>query len=92
MTSTDASQLTAEQIRSAKFRAPGWGMRGYDAGEVQAFLNKIADSLEHQGPEVSAQDVHDVVFHKSRPRRAGFRELEVDVFLERIEGDLRQAG
>ena len=88
------TELTAAALRAPRFGAPGWGKRGYDRAEVDAFLARVATALDAVAagrmPAVTADQVHSVVFAKPGfGRGRGYDEDEVDRLLESVEGALR---
>lgn len=67
--------------------------RGYKVDEVDAFLDRVEATLNGEpGPQVSASEVHDIVF---RVRFGGYDEWQVDLHLDRVErqlGELEERG
>ncbi|SCG36816.1 DivIVA domain-containing protein [Micromonospora humi] len=69
--------------------------RGYDPDEVDAFAERIDDTLFHYqhggaraGAPLTAQEVHDVVF---RVRFNGYDEWQVDLWLDRVRRAIAEA-
>jgi len=90
-TQPPAQRISAADVHSVAFGKPPFGKRGYDEGEVDDFLRRVADTLA-QPPgsgRVTAADVHDVAFRKPRLGSRGYDEDEVDAFLDLVEGELR---
>jgi DivIVA domain-containing protein len=86
--------VTGAALRAAQPGRPGWGKRGYDVHQVDAFLGRAADALDSLVagglPGLTADDVHDVVFTKPRLGRGrGYDEHEVDALLDAVEAALR---
>ena len=86
--------VTGAAVRALQLGRPGWGRRGYDPEQVDAFLARAADALDSLAdgrvPGVTADEVHAVVFTKpgfGRPR--GYDEDEVDDLLDAVETTLR---
>ena len=87
-------QLTGAAVRAARIGSPGWGKRGYDCAEVDAFLARAADALDAlaagRPPVVTADQVATVVFRKPRVGRGrGYDQDEVDDLLDGVEASLR---
>ncbi|MGY1804531.1 DivIVA domain-containing protein [Blastococcus sp. SYSU D00922] len=86
--------LTADGLRSVELRRPGWGRKGYRTTDVDEFLARAADALDAlaagRTPELSADDVHDVVFRKPPLGGGrGYDEDQVDDLLDVVEQSLR---
>ena len=86
--------VTGAALRAAQLRRPGWGRKGYDVEQVDAFLARAADALDAlsdgRTPGLSADEVHTVVFAKpGLGRGRGYDEEEVDTLLEAVETTLR---
>src|SRR5919201_1000859 len=84
-------RVSATDVHNVAFGKPPFGKRGYDEGEVDAFLRRVAETLaQPPGPgQVTAAEVHDVAFRKPRLGSRGYDEDEVDAFLDLVEGELR---
>src|SRR5437016_696953 len=85
-------RITAADVSAAAFGKPPFGKRGYDEGEVDDFLRRVADTLAMApgGARVTSADVHDVAFRKPRLGSSrGYDEDEVDAFLDLVEAELR---
>ena len=86
--------VTGAALRAARPGRPGWGRRGYDPAQVDAFLARAADSLDALAdgrvPGVTADEVQAVVFRKpGLGRGRGYDEDEVDALLDAVEATLR---
>jgi len=86
--------VTGASLRTVQLGRPGWGRRGYNPPEVDAFVARAADALDAlaagRTPEVTADDVHAVVFTKpSLGRGRGYDEDAVDALLDQVETVLR---
>ncbi|WP_051515441.1 DivIVA domain-containing protein [Candidatus Blastococcus massiliensis] len=88
--------LTGAAVRAARPGRPGWGKKGYEPTEVDAFLARAADALDAlaggRAPGMTADDVHRAVFRKpGLGKGRGYDEDEVDALLEQVERTLRDA-
>ena len=86
--------LTGAALRAAQLRRPGWGRRGYEMEQVDAFRARAAEALDAladgRTPGLSADEVHTVVFTKpGLGRGRGYDEDEVDALLDAVENTLR---
>lgn len=79
--------LTAAEVRSTTFPATSLLRRGYDAGEVDTLLERIAVRLE-TGDGLNSNDVYHAVLGRSRRGGRGYPEVEVDAFLDRVHAQL----
>lgn len=79
--------LTPADVRSTDFPAASRLRRGYDADEVDAFIESIAVRLETDAG-LSSNDVYHVSFSKNRIGSRGYSESDVDSFLERVQAEL----
>ncbi|GHF45245.1 DivIVA domain-containing protein [Amycolatopsis bartoniae] len=79
--------LTAEEVRRVEFGNAPIGRRGYAKNEVDAFVRRIAKTLEGED-DLTAAEVHHVMFDKPLLGKRGYDEREVDEFLERAEDTL----
>ncbi|MGZ4537611.1 MAG: DivIVA domain-containing protein [Blastococcus sp.] len=87
-------QVTGAALRATRLGRPGWGRRGYDPAQVDAFLARAADALEAPADGrvagVTADEVCSVVFTKpGLGRGRGYDEDEVDALLDAVEATLR---
>lgn len=85
--------MTPEDVSRIHFAMPPVGHRGYHAGEVDAFLELVAATLDGQGA-LTADDVRHVVFDAPRFGGRGYQADQVDEFLDRVRVELehRQRG
>ncbi|WP_216903369.1 DivIVA domain-containing protein [Nocardia alni] len=76
-------QLTPHDVQHLRFSAPPTGHAGYDADEVDVFLDRVAGALAHIGPgALRSQDVHTVNFGLAHTGTAAYFIDEVDAFLD----------
>lgn len=87
---TSSGWLTGDEVRQLIFRKPPLGKRGYDRVQVDAFLQRVADTLDGTD-SLTADQVRNVVFGKpARISDRGYDEEEVDATLDIVTGLLRQ--
>ncbi|MEV6906470.1 DivIVA domain-containing protein [Amycolatopsis sp. NPDC051071] len=79
--------FTAEDITGATFPNAPIGRRGYAKHEVDAFLERIADTISDRD-DLTAAEVHHVMFSRPLIGKRGYDEREVDDFLDKIEEQL----
>ncbi|EME63785.1 DivIVA domain-containing protein [Amycolatopsis decaplanina] len=79
--------FTAEEITGATFPNAPIGRRGYAKHEVDAFLERIADTISDRD-DLTAAEVHHVMFSRPLIGKRGYDEREVDDFLDKVEGQL----
>lgn len=79
--------LTAEDVYNMEFANAAIGRRGYAKDEVDAFVRRIAKTLE-DADDLTAAEVHHVMFNKPLLGKRGYDEREVDEFLELAEDTL----
>jgi DivIVA domain-containing protein len=72
-----------EDVNKVQFRKPPAGTRGYDVGEVDSFLDRVADRLLMKN-ELTADAVCEIAFQLSPPGE-GYDKYEVDDFLDQVE-------
>ncbi len=77
--------VTADEVLTVQFTHIRKG--GYDTQEVDAFLDRVAATMESEAPllpdgSMSADDVRNVEF--SHMKRGGYDTREVDTFLDRV--------
>ncbi|MBP2340756.1 DivIVA domain-containing protein [Saccharothrix coeruleofusca] len=77
--------LTAQDLRQVTFHRPPPGLPGYDESQVDAFLDRVEETLRGRD-DVTEQDVRRMRF---RPARPGYHAAEVDAFLELVAETLR---
>lgn len=85
--------IDSATVRGVTFTKPSLGKRGYSEQEVDAYLQRIAATLDGHD-NLTAADVHTVVFTKPSLGHRGYDEGQVDAFLDAIEAQLtrRAAG
>ncbi|EIF00470.1 DivIVA domain-containing protein [Saccharomonospora glauca] len=81
--------ITAEDVDKAWFPPAPWGTRGYNRMQVDAFLSRVAATLEGHD-NVTAEDVHKVAFTLCplTRRMVGYDPAAVDSFLRLVEATL----
>lgn len=81
--------ITAEDVDRAWFPPAPWGTRGYNRMQVDAFLSRVAATLEGRDT-VTAADVHKVAFTLCpfARRTVGYDPAAVDSFLRLVEAAL----
>ncbi|WP_298175790.1 DivIVA domain-containing protein [Saccharomonospora sp.] len=79
--------FTAEDIRDIHFDNAPIGRRGYAKAEVDAFVARIAETLEGED-DLTAAEVHHVQFGRPLLGRRGYDEQQVDEFLDLVEEQL----
>ncbi|MEV0027523.1 DivIVA domain-containing protein [Nocardia sp. NPDC050793] len=85
--------MTPEDVCRIHFAMPSVGHRGYHAGEVDAFMELVAATLDGHG-SLTADDIRHVVFGTPRFGGRGYQADQVDEFLDRVRAELehRQNG
>jgi DivIVA domain-containing protein len=78
-----AAGLTPEDVRGVRFHKPRPGNRGYHEGEIDAFLDRIENTLAGRD-NLTAQQVQDFEFSYAPPGRVGYDEDDVDTFLDLV--------
>ncbi len=79
--------MTPDEVRATTFDTVSRYRRGYDADEVDAFVESVASRLTtRQG--LTSNDVYHVSFTRSRIGGRGYAEGGVDAFLDRIHAEL----
>jgi DivIVA domain-containing protein len=71
------------------FPVVGWGREGYDAGQVDAFVDELRRSLRHDPPTMAPYEVTDQRFAVRR-RGRGYSLRPVDDYLDRAHDLLRE--
>lgn len=80
--------ITAEDVDKAWFPLAPFGTRGYNQLQVDAFLNRVAATLEGRST-VTAADVRKIAFTLCPiGRRTGYDPAAVDAFLRLVENAL----
>ncbi len=88
--------ITGETLRTARLAGTSWGVSGYAATEVDAFLDRAAVALDElaagRAPGMTAEDVSAVRFSVTRFRSgAGYAMGPVDDLLDEVAVRLRAA-
>ncbi|WP_218025149.1 DivIVA domain-containing protein [Nocardia jejuensis] len=82
--------LTHEAVLRIQFSAPPLGFTGYVADEVGAFLDRLAATLAHDGPNgLTPDEVRDTVFPTATGATAAYHKPEVDAFLDLVAHQLK---
>ncbi len=77
------TELTPDDVQRLRFSPPPAGHAGYDADEVDVFLDRVANTLAHVGPNgLTSQDVHTANFGLAHAGCAAYYIDEVDAFLD----------
>ncbi|WP_113690583.1 DivIVA domain-containing protein [Amycolatopsis albispora] len=76
--------MTPDDVRNTVFSKPSFGRRGYDEDAVDAFLDRIEQTLRG-ADHLTPADVRNVAFAKASRGRRGYVEDEVDAFLDLAE-------
>jgi DivIVA domain-containing protein len=90
--STARGELTADDVHNVAFSTPPSGKRGYDEGEVEAFLRCLEEHLRNPRAVggLTAAQLDSVAFSKPGIGKRGYDPDEVDAFLERVVQQLRR--
>ncbi|MEV6768918.1 DivIVA domain-containing protein [Nocardia sp. NPDC051030] len=84
--------LTHDDVLRIQFSAPPFGFSGYPADEVGAFLDRLAATLAHHGPNgLTADEVRTTAFHTAPAGVAAYHREEVDAFLDLVAHQLESA-
>ncbi|MVU77774.1 DivIVA domain-containing protein [Nocardia sp. ET3-3] len=84
--------LTHDDVLRIRFSAPPFGFRGYQAEEVGAFLDRLAATLAHHGPNgLTAKDIQDITFHLAPVGEPAYQREEVDAFLDLVAHQLEKS-
>ncbi|WP_327145585.1 DivIVA domain-containing protein [Nocardia sp. NBC_01327] len=90
-TGRDRDRLTVDDVLRVQFSAPPFGLTGYAAEEVGAFLDRLAATLAHDGPNgLTAEDVRGTAFHTAPGGTAAYHREEVDAFLDLVAHQLEK--
>jgi DivIVA domain-containing protein len=79
--------FTTEGDAGVEFGTSPIGKRGYAKGEVDEFVRRIAKTFADQD-DLTAAEVHHVMFSKPLISKRGYDEREVDDFLDAVENEL----
>lgn len=83
-----APLLTAQDVAQVAFHRPPRGERGYDAGEVDAFLDLVEDTM--RGKDfLSREDVLKIKFSSAGAKDPGYDVNEVNVFIQLVADTLQ---
>ncbi|SEQ19534.1 DivIVA domain-containing protein [Lentzea xinjiangensis] len=82
-----APLLSAQDVALVAFHRPPKGQRGYDAAEVDAFLDRVEDTMRSRDI-LTREDVLNVKF-STATRDPGYDVNEVNVFMELVADTLR---
>ncbi|MEU4741088.1 DivIVA domain-containing protein [Actinosynnema sp. NPDC023658] len=78
-----AARLTPQDVRGVRFHKPRPGNRGYHEGEIDAFLDRIENTLAGRD-DLTAREVQDFEFSYAPPGQVGYDEDDVDTFLDLV--------
>jgi DivIVA domain-containing protein len=76
-----------EDVAGVEFGTSPIGRRGYAKAEVDEFVRRIAKTFAEQD-DLTAAEVHHVMFAKPLIGKRGYDEHEVDEFLDAVESEL----
>jgi DivIVA domain-containing protein len=79
--------VTSIDARTMQFDRAPIGTRGYCEPEVDAFLGRVAATLDGED-DVTAEEVHHVAFNKAPLSKRGYDHAAVDAFLRLVESTL----
>src|SRR4030081_493811 len=79
--------VTSTEARTMRFDRAPIGTRGYYEPEVDAFLDRVAATLDGED-DVNADEVHHVAFSKAPLSKRGYDDAAVDAFLRLVETTL----
>lgn len=82
-----APLLSAQDVALVAFHRPPAGQRGYDAAEVDAFLDRVEDTMRSRDI-LTREDVLNIKFSNAS-RDPGYDMNEVNVFMELVADTLR---
>ncbi|SFP40444.1 DivIVA domain-containing protein [Amycolatopsis arida] len=83
--------VTVEDVRNIRFERAAIGTRGYHPAEVDAFLDRVVDTLAGED-HLTAADVHSVAFARAPLGKRGYDQAAVDAFLQLVESTLTGLG
>ncbi|SMD23725.1 DivIVA domain-containing protein [Lentzea albidocapillata] len=78
-----AVRLSPDDVAAVRFHKPRPGTRGYHEGQIDAFLDRIEQTLRGRD-NLTAQQVQDAVFGETAPGTFGYDEEDVDTFLDLV--------
>lgn len=84
------AELTAEDVHDVAFSQAAGGKRGYDEGQVNAFLERVEQQLRNplSVGGLTAAEVEGWTFSKPAFGKSGYDPAEVDTFVERVARQL----
>lgn len=83
----DVDLLEPGDVENLEFARPPFGKRGYDADEVDEFVQRVQDTLRGDD-NLSSSQVSRIVFGKGMRGGRVYSEQDVDLFLDRAEETL----
>ncbi|CCH28035.1 DivIVA domain-containing protein [Actinosynnema sp. NPDC047251] len=90
MRPASAPRLTPQDVRGVRFHKPRPGNRGYHEDEIDAFLDRIENTLAGRD-DLTAIEVQEIEFSFAPPGRTGYDEDDVDTFLDLVVVTLERA-
>ncbi|MCP2246244.1 DivIVA domain-containing protein [Lentzea aerocolonigenes] len=78
-----AVRLSPDDVAAVRFHKPRPGTRGYHEGQIDAFLDRIENTLRGKD-NLTAQQIQDAVFGETAPGTFGYDEEDVDTFLDLV--------
>lgn len=78
-----APGLTPQDVRGVRFHKPRPGNRGYHEGEIDAYLERVEDTLAGRD-DLTAREVQEKEFSYAPPGMVGYDEDDVDTFLDLV--------
>ncbi|MFD4644685.1 DivIVA domain-containing protein [Lentzea sp. NPDC058436] len=78
-----AVRLSPDDVAAVRFHKPRPGTRGYHEGQIDAFLDRIEQTLRGRD-NLTAQQVQDAVFGETAPGTFGYDSEDVDTFLDLV--------
>ncbi|WP_439663150.1 DivIVA domain-containing protein [Lentzea sp. HUAS TT2] len=78
-----AVRLSPDDVAAVRFHKPRPGTRGYHEGQIDAFLDRIEQTLRGRD-NLTAGQVQDAVFGETAPGTFGYDEEDVDTFLDLV--------
>jgi DivIVA domain-containing protein len=82
--------LSGNEVRQAAFAKARFGSRGYDLQQVDAFMERVANTLDGYGMPLTADEIHNVTFDLSKGLRRGYHQDEVDGMLDIVAQQVRR--
>lgn len=84
--------LTHDDVLRIQFSTPPYGFPGYMADEVAVFLDRLAATLAHHGPNgLTPEDVRATTFNLAPDGVPAYHRDEVDAFLDLVVQQLSTA-